>query len=81
MLYLLREERFEHTPARALCCAMAGLFRIATGKHIECVLRIQLQRVPRRGEDADAHAEALIWLSYEKESIIIVQTPLDPRSG
>ena len=45
MLYLLREERFEHTPARALCCAMAGLFRIATGKHIECVLRIQLQRV------------------------------------
>ena len=34
MLHLLREERFEHTPARALCGAMAGLFPIATGKHM-----------------------------------------------
>ena len=33
------------------------------------VLRTQLQRVPRRGDDADAHAdahaEALIWSSYK----------------
>ena len=48
------------------------------------VLRTQLQRVPRRGDDADAHADAHaeaqcragahMGLSYKKNSIIIVQT-------